>query len=361
VDYLEFTAIKPIRHLLVDPEISEIMINGCKKLFVEKGGKILALKPIFQSQTALDSCVESLMGLTGRAVNARSPFVDFRLPDGSRINVVVPPIALDGPYVTIRRVTKSLKTLDDIVAKDTLTARMADFLCACVDARMNMIFTGGTGSGKTTLLGMLSASIAEDERIVVIEDTAELELAQPHVVRMECRPPNIEGSGAIVLADLLKNSMRMRPTRIIVGEVRGEEAFDLLGAMSSGHEGGFAVLHASSPAQALQRLATMVLSKGLPFPLWAIQNQIASAIHIIVQHAFQPDGSRRVTHITSVEGVKDDVVHIEDLFVYDHDGVDKQGKSGGRFVCTGFKPRSLPRIRRACGVGVDQLLLKGVC
>lgn len=293
------------------------------------------------------------MGLTIRAVNARSPFVDFRLPDGSRINIVVPPVALDGPYVTIRRVTRSLKTLDDIVAKNTLTSRMAEFLRAAVLARLNIVFTGGTGSGKTTLLGMLAASIPEDERIVVIEDTAELELTQPHVVRMECRPPNSEGSGGIVLADLLKNSMRMRPTRLIVGEVRGDEAFELLGAMSSGHEGGFAVLHASSPAQALQRLGMMVLGKGLPFPLWAIQNQIASAIDLVVQHAMLPDGSRRVTHITSVEGVKDDAVHIEDLFVFDQDG--------GRFLCTGYQPRAMSRLRRAHGERLDPLLVEGVC
>ena len=361
MSYLDFPAVRPIRHLLVDPSISEIMINGRAKLFVETGGKLVAMAPVFHTQNSLDACVESLMGLTIRAVNARAPFVDFRLPDGARINVVVPPIALDGPYVTIRRVTRSLKTLDDIVAKNTLTARMADFLRASVEARLNIVFTGGTGSGKTTLLGMLAASIPEDERIVVIEDTAELELTQSHVVRMECRPSNSEGSGGIVLADLLKNSMRMRPTRLIVGEVRGDEAFELLSAMSSGHEGGFAVLHASSPAQALQRLGMMVLGKGLPFPLWAIQNQIASAIDLIVQHAMLPDGSRRVTHITSVEGVKDEVVHLEDLFVYDHDGKDDAGAVEGRFLCTGFKPRSLVRLRRAWGDRVEPLLIEGIC
>ncbi len=348
MNYFDFPALRPIRALLVDPNVSEIMINGVTRLFVERDGKMTALRPVFQSQSQLDGAVEALLGMTGRAVTSLQPFVDFRLPDGSRVNVAVRPIAVDGPIITIRRQSQGIGRLEDLVARRTLTKQMAEFLRACVAARLNILFSGGTGSGKTTLLGILSKDIPEHERIVVIEDTSELVLSQPNVVRLECRPPNIEGAGAIKLADLLKNSLRMRPTRIILGEVRGEEAFDLLSAMSSGHDGGFAVLHASSPTDAVTRLGMMVLSRGLPFPLWAIQKQIASAIDLVVQHAQLPDGSRKVTHITAVQEAREGLVVLEDVFTY----------ANGHFAAGIVEPRFMTRVRRAAAPLVAGLFEK---
>ena len=348
--YLEHPNLKTIRPLLTDPRISEIMINGPQRLYIERAGRIEKCAPIFPTPQHLEIAIEALISFSGRAVNARSPFSDFRLPDGSRVNVVIAPIALDGPIVTIRRAIRSLKTLDDIVDLGTLTPRMATFLQVAVKARANILFSGGTGSGKTTLLGMLSASIDPSERIVIVEDTAELELALPHVVRMECRPPNIEGAGAIPLTDLLKNSLRMRPSRVILGEIRGEEAFDLLSAFSSGHEGGFAVLHASSPMQTISRLEMMVLARGLPYPLWAIQQQIASGVDFIIQMARLPDGTRRTTHITAVQGTKDDAVLLQDIYYWDFDTE--------RFMCSGDEPRCMPRMNREMP-GIDAMLHQG--
>jgi pilus assembly protein CpaF len=339
MSYVDFPALRPIRHLLLDPNVSEIMINGVGRLFVERAGKMEPLRSVFQSQGQVEAAVEALIGMTGRAVTQLTPFVDFRLPDGSRVNIAVRPIAIDGPIITIRRQSVGLKRLEDLVERGALTPRMGAFLCACVMARLNIVFSGGTGSGKTTLLGLLSRYLREDERIVVIEDTAELVLTQPNVVRLECRPPNIEGAGAVKLGDLLKNSLRMRPTRIIVGEVRGEEAFDLLSAMSSGHDGGFAVLHASSPLDAVSRLVMMILARGLSFPLWAIQQQIASAIDVIVQHAQMPDGTRRVMNITAVQEARDDTIVLEDVFAFD--------SRTGHFTTGTVEPVWLGRVRRA--------------
>jgi pilus assembly protein CpaF len=359
VSHLERPGVQAIKHLLLDPEISEIMINGSRFLFVERGGVMQQLHPVFTSKQQLDLLVENLVALTGRAVNAKQPFVDFRMPDGARVNVVISPVALDGPVITIRKATRTLRTLDDLVARGTLTDRMAFFLFTCVRARLNILFSGGTASGKTTTLGMLSAYIPEGERIVVIEDTAELELRQPHVVRMECRPPNLEGAGAITLSDLLRNSLRMRPTRIIVGEVRGEEAFDMLNAMSSGHDGCLAVIHASSPSHAVARLEMMVLTRGLPLPVWSIQRQIAGALHVVVQHSLLSDGTRRITKITEVVGAKDDHVQLRDLFVFEQHGYDAMGVVQGGFRCTGEHPAFLDALRMLGGDGVLQSLEAG--
>jgi pilus assembly protein CpaF len=349
-------AVQAIRHLLDDPEISEIMINGLGHLFVERGGLMHELPPIFVSRQQIEVLVENLVGLTGRSVNAKSPFVDFRMADGSRVNIVVPPVALDGPLVTIRKATRSLRTLNDLVDRGALSDRMAFILFTAVRARLNIVFSGGTGSGKTTTLGMLSAYIPEGERIVVIEDTAELDLQQPHVVRLECRPPNMEGTGAIVLGDLLKNSLRMRPTRIILGEIRGDEAFEMLNAMSSGHDGSLAVLHASSPAHAIARLEMMILGRGLPLPIWAIQRQIAGALQLVVQHGMFPDGTRRVTHISEVVGYDKEQVLLRDLFTYEIEGQDPDGRILGRFVCTGERPAFFDKLRRVGGESVDKAL-----
>jgi pilus assembly protein CpaF len=347
MSYVDFPALRPIRELLIDPSISEIMINGTGRLFVERDGVMEPLRAVFQTQAQLDAAIESLIGLTGRAVNTLTPFVDFRLPDGSRVNIAVRPVALDGPIITIRRASRGLARLEDLVARHALTARMADLLRGCVAARLNILFSGGTGSGKTTLLGLLGQYIPQNERIVIIEDTAELVFTQPNVVRLECRPPNLEGSGAVKLADLLKNSLRMRPTRIILGEVRGEEAFDLLAAMSSGHDGGFAVLHASSPTDAIARLGMMVLARGLPFPMWAIQQQIAQAVHVVVQHAQLADGSRRVMNITAVQGVHNGEVALKDVFTFDpQEGVFRVGTS---------EPVWLAHVRRVAPLLVEGL------
>ena len=338
MNYLEHPHLKPLVPLLTDPSVSEIMINGPSTLFVERKGQMELAPPIFTSSVHLDMCMDSLIGFSGRAINASQPFVDFRLPDGSRVNIVIAPVALDGPVITIRRAVRSIKRLDDIVRTNALTPRMAKFLQVAVASHCNIVFSGGAGSGKTTLLAMLSESIDPSERIIVMEDTAELDIQKPHVLRMECRPPNIEGQGRIVLDELLKNSLRMRPTRIIVGEVRGEEAFDLLSAFSSGHEGGFAVLHASSPMQAVSRLEMMVLARGLPYPLWAIQNQIGAGIDFIVQQAQLPDGTRKVTNITAVQGTANDSVTLEDIFHWDFDEQ--------RFMTDGHLPACLAKMRR---------------
>jgi pilus assembly protein CpaF len=359
VRILDLPGVQPVRHLLLDPDISEIMINGPRRLFVERRGVMEQLQPVFTTPQHVQVLVENLLSHTGRSVTVKSPFVDFRLPGGERVNVVIDPIALDGPVVTIRKASKALQTMKDLVARDTLTEKMAYFLYAAILAKLNILFCGGTATGKTTTLGLLSGYIPPGERIVVIEDTAELELRQPHVVRMECRPPNIEGAGGITLGDLLRNTLRMRPTRIIVGEVRGEEAFEMLNAMSSGHDGCLAVLHSSTPAHAISRLELMVLSRGLPLPVWAIQRQIGSAVHLIVQHALLNDGSRRVTHITEVGGVAGDSVVLHDLYKYVLEDYDKDGRAVGHFQCTGTRPLNFDKLRRAAGEAMDGLLDAG--
>lgn len=342
--------VQPIKHLLLDPEISEIMINGPQRLFVERRGVMQEQSPVFRSSQQIEVLIENLAAHTGRAVTVRSPFVDFRLPDGSRVNVVINPIAIDGPVVTIRKATRSLQRVEDLVERGTLTQRMAYFLYMAIAAKLNVVFSGGTATGKTTLLGLLSAYIPEGERIVVIEDTAELELRQPHVVRMECRPPNIEGAGGITLADLLKNSMRMRPTRIILGEIRSGEAFEMLNAMTSGHDGCLAVLHAGSPAHAVSRLEMMVLTRGLALPVWAIRRQIASALHLVVQLELLTDGSRRVTHISEVAGVEGDEVAVADIYEYRLASPDEGGgATAGDFRCTGREPSFMDKLVRVGG------------
>ena len=352
---VEKPGVRPIRHLLVDPEVTEIMINGPAQVFVERNGKMLFVPNVFQNPGQLEVLVDNLLAVTGRGVTARSPMVDFRLEDGSRVNIVIPPIALGGAIITIRKFTRSLRTIEDLVKHDTMTAAMATFLAYAVRARLNIIFAGGTGTGKTTTLGLLSAYIGEGERIVVIEDTAELDLPLPHVVRLECRPPNIEGAGSIALGELLKNSLRMRPTRILVGEIRGEEAFEMLHAMTSGHDGSMAVLHSSSPAHAIGRLEMMLLSRGLPLPLWAIQKQIASSVDIIVQHAIGHDGVRRVTHIAEVVDVKDDQVRLRNIFEYKLAGYTEDGQEVGTFVSGETKPKFYEKLHLVGGPQIDAL------
>ncbi|MDH3584316.1 MAG: CpaF family protein [Phycisphaerae bacterium] len=343
----DLPGVQPLRQLLLDPEITEIMINGPKQVFVERHGR-MELAPVqFSNDQQIERLVDTLLEPTGRQVTKRVPFVDFRLPDGSRVNVIIPPVALDGPTVTIRKFTRSLSKITDLMEMGTLSQRMAYLLSAAIQARLNMVFAGATGAGKTTTLGILSAHIPESERIVTIEDTAELDLNQQHVVRLECRPPNIEGEGQITQEHLLRNALRMRPKRIILGEIRGDEAIDMIQAINSGHDGCLAVLHASTPADAVSRLEMMMLSRGLQLPAAAIRRQIASALDLIIQHEMLPDGTRKITHITELAGLKGDEVELRDLFLFQHEGPDETGRVPGRFVCTGTEPAFLPKFQRA--------------
>jgi len=335
--------LQPIRPLLEDARITEIMINGPSRVYVEIGGQMQRVDGVFQSDEQLRRLIDAMVDASGRMVNTSSPFVDFTLPDGSRVNVIIPPIALDGAAVTIRKFTRSLSTLDDLIQAGTLTRRMAVLLAASVKAKLNLLFAGATGTGKTTTLGILSAHISPHERIVTIEDTAELALRQEHVVRLECRPANLQGAGEVKLSQLVRNAMRMRPHRIIVGEVRGDEAMDMIAAITSGHDGCLAVVHASSPRDAMTRLETFMLQRGLQMPLWAIHKQIAAAIDLVVQHTLGLDGVRRITHITEVGGLVGDAIELRDLFRYEYGGEDQPG----RFVCTGLEPMCLPRFDAA--------------
>jgi pilus assembly protein CpaF len=344
--FLDHPAIEPIRALMDDPEVTEIMINGPEMVFVERRGVMQQAPLKFRDEQQLNLLVAALLQSMGRTVSASSPFVDFRLPDGSRGNVTIPPVALNGPVVTIRRFTKTLTKMSDLIRVGTISKRMAHLLGVAVKGRANIIFAGATGTGKTTTLSILSHYIPENERIITIEDTAELQLQQKHVVRLECRQANIEGKGAITLSHLVRNALRMRPTRIIVGEIRGDEAVDMLQAIASGHQGCLAVLHASSPLDAVSRLELMSLSRGLMLPLWAIHKQIASAIDLVVQHEFLADGTRKITRITELAGVEGDAIVLQDLFAYRRTGADPAGRETGEWVAGGSKPRFLQKCEK---------------
>lgn len=350
----------PIKRLMEDPSITEIMINGHDQVFVERAGRMELVPKVFMHPAQLDLLIDNLVVSVGRGVTARSPMVDLRMDDGSRVNICIPPVSLQGGTVTIRKFTKSVKTLNDLITRGTLTHRMADFLAAAVRAKLNLLYSGGTGSGKTTTLGILANHIGGGERVIVIEDTAELDLTLPHCVRLECKPPNIEGSGAIPLSDLLKNSLRMRPNRILVGEIRGEEAFEMIHAMTSGHDGSMGVIHASSPTHAISRLELMLLSRGLQVPLWAIQKQLATSIDLILQHHTMADGVRRITHVTEVCRAENGQVTLEDLFLYDLAGYREDGSAVGSFVCSGGRTKFRKKLELAIGAPrVDAMLARG--
>jgi pilus assembly protein CpaF len=343
--YLDHPSFQPIRELMLDPQVTEIMINGMEQVYVERGG-LMEPHPLTFTEHQLNALINALLQPAGRAVSSSTPFADFRLPDGSRGNVVVPPVSLDGPVVTLRKFTKRLTKVGDLVQAGTLSKRMAHLLGAAVKGRANILFSGAAGTGKTTTLGILSRFIPDSERIVTIEDTAELQLQQKHVVRLECRQANLEGKGAISLSQLVRNCLRMRPTRIIVGEIRGDEVVDMLQAISSGHEGCLAVLHASSPLDAVSRLEMMSLSRGLLLPLWAIHKQIASAIDLIVQHELLTDGTRKITHVTELAGVEGDRVALQELFEYRRLGTDPAGRETGQWLCSGVRPRFLSKCQK---------------
>jgi pilus assembly protein CpaF len=335
----------PLEPFLRDPDVSEVMVNGPDQIYVERFGKIYPVDAAFADDSHLRRIIDRIVGRVGRRVDEASPMVDARLPDGSRVNAVVAPIALDGSALTIRKFAADPFTVDDLVSFGTLTRPVADLLWACVQGRLNIAIGGGTGSGKTTSLNVLSSFVPADERIVTIEDAAELQLRQEHVLRLEARPANIEGAGQVTVRDLVRNALRMRPDRIIIGEVRDGAALDMLQAMNTGHDGSITTVHSNSPRDSLSRMETMVLMAGVDLPSRAIREQMASAIDLIVHQSRLKDGSRRITHITEVSGMEGDVITLQDLFAFDfHAGVDEQGRFRGTLRSTGLRPRFLDRL-----------------
>jgi len=337
----------PLQPLLKDPEVTEVMVNGPKKIYVEKKGQLQKTSVVFDDDNHVLQIIDRIILPLGRRVDADSPTVDARLPDGSRVNAVIPPVAIDGPSITIRKFSKEKLGIGALIDFGSITDKMAEFMRACVLAHLNIIISGGTGSGKTTLLNVLSGFIPEDERIVTIEDAAELQLQQDHVLRMETKPANVDGRGAVTIRDLVRNSLRMRPDRIVVGEVRGGEALDMLQAMNTGHDGSLTTLHSNSPRDAIARLETLVLMAGMDLPLKVVRQQIASAIDLIVQQTRLRDGSRKVTAITEVAGMEGETVVLTDIFKFEQTGVTTEGKVLGDLKPTGIRPLFSSRLEAA--------------
>ncbi|MBM7557190.1 CpaF family protein [Halanaerobacter jeridensis] len=343
----EIIGFGPINGLLEDPDVSEVMVNGPDQVYVEKNGRLVLTDVKFRDDEHVIHIIEKIVSPLGRRIDESSPMVDARLPDGSRVNAIIPPLALNGPTITIRKFSEDPFTVDDLVGFGTLTDEMAQFLEACVEVRLNVVVSGGTGSGKTTTLNVLSSFIPGDERIITIEDAAELQLAQDHVVSLETRPPNVEGKGAVTMRELVKNSLRMRPDRIVVGEVRGGEALDMLQAMNTGHDGSLTTGHANSPRDMLSRLETMVMMAGMELPVQAIRDQISSAVDLIVQQTRLKDGSRKVVKITEVQGMEGEVITLQDLFVFEKQGRDEEGNVIGEFKATGIRPKFMDRFKES--------------
>ncbi|HZW03368.1 MAG TPA: CpaF family protein [Anaerolineaceae bacterium] len=343
-EVLGFGILQP---LLNDPEISEVMVNGPKRVYIERKGKLTKTNIEFENDHAVVALIEKIILPLGRRIDPDSPTVDARLPDGSRVNAIIPPVAIDGPSITIRKFQKGKLSVQQLIDFGSLTQTMADFIRACVIARLNIVISGGTGSGKTTLLNVLSGFIPEDERIVTIEDAAELQLQQDHIVRMETKPANIEGKNAVTIRDLVRNSLRMRPDRIVVGEVRGGEALDMLQAMNTGHDGSLTTLHANAPRDAISRLETMCMMAGMELPLKVIREQIASAVDVIIQQSRLRDGSRKVTSITEVSGMEGDTVVMTEIFKFEQTGIDADGNVLGALKPTGIRPLFSPRLEIA--------------
>ncbi len=342
----EILGLGPLEPLLADESITEIMVNGPHKIFIERQGKIEKVNMSFESDDHLMRIIDRIVSPLGRRIDEASPMVNARLPDGSRVNAIIPPLALNGPTLTIRKFSKIPLTVEDLVRFGTITEEAMEFLKACVVARINIIVSGGTGSGKTTLLNVLSSFIPSDERIITIEDAAELQLRQEHVVTLEARPPNIEGKGAVPIRDLVVNSLRMRPDRIVVGECRSGEALDMLQAMNTGHEGSLTTAHSNSPRDTLSRLETMCLMAGMDLPVRAIREQIASAIDLIVHQERFRDGTRKVVNITEVQGMEGDVIVMSDIFQFEQQGMEG-GRVIGRLKPTGIRPKFIERIEAA--------------
>lgn len=334
----EALGLGPLEDLLSDATVTEIMVNRKDQIYVEKDGKVSLSPKVFNSDMSLLGIISRIVSPIGRRIDESSPMVDARLKDGSRVNAVIPPMALNGPCITIRKFSKDPFGVQNLIGFNTINQAMADFLKICVENRKNVVISGGTGSGKTTTLNILSSFIPDDERIVTIEDAAELQLSQEHVVRLESRPPNIEGKGEITIRHLVKNSLRMRPDRIIVGECRGGESLDMLQAMNTGHDGSLTTAHANSPQDLLSRLETMVMMSGEDLPSRAIREQISSAVDIVVQQSRLTCGSRKITHVSEVTGIEDDMIVLQDIFYFKQEGFDESGKTKGQFIATGWIP-----------------------
>ena len=342
--YDELTGYGPIQPLLNDPDISEIMVVGAKKVYIERNGELLQTKVTFDDDAHLMRIIERIIHPLGRRVDADAPAVDARLPDGSRVHIIIPPVAVDGPYLTIRKFLPNKMSIEELMQLGSLTDHMAEFLQACVAARLNIIISGGTSSGKTTMLNVLSSFIPANERIITIEDAVELQLKQKHVVRLETKNPNVDGSGEMTTRTLVRNALRMRPDRIIVGEVRAGEAMDMLQAMNTGHTGSITTIHANTPRDAISRVETTCMMAGLDMPLLPIRKQIASAFNLIVHQARLEDGTRKTTQITEVVGMEGEVVTLNDIFKFEKTGVDTNGKILGELKPTGIRPMFSPRL-----------------
>jgi pilus assembly protein CpaF len=342
----EILGFGPLEVLLADENVSEIMVNGPEKVFVERKGKLSKTNIIFENNEHVMKVIDRIVSPLGRRIDESSPYVDARLPDGSRVNAIIPPLALNGPTLTIRKFEKDPLTIDDLIRFGSMSPETAEFLKACVLARLNMVVSGGTGSGKTTLLNVLSSFIPNDERIITVENAAELQLRQEHVVTLESRPANIEGKGQVSIQDLVINTLRMRPDRVVVGECRGGETLDMLQAMNTGHDGSLTTAHANSPRDMLSRLETMCLMAGMDLPVRAIREQVASAVDVIVQQTRMRDGSRKIVNVTEIQGMEGDVIVMSDIFVFEQQGVEN-GKIIGRLKPTGIRPKFYERMEAA--------------
>ncbi len=341
----DLTGYGPITPLLEDDSVTEVMVNGPNKVYAERDGKLILTDVVFRDNDHVMAVLEKIVAPLGRRIDESSPMVDARLQDGSRVNAIIPPLALIGPTITIRKFAKEPFTIHDLINFGTLSEEMAMFLQACVDAKLNLFISGGTGSGKTTTLNVLSSFISNTDRIVTIEDAAELQLGQEHVVSLETRPPNMEGNGAVSIRDLVRNALRMRPDRIVVGEVRSGEALDMLQAMNTGHDGSLATGHSNSPRDMVSRLETMVLMAGMDLPVKAIREQIAGALDVIIHQSRLRDGTRRITNITEVQNLEGDVIVLQDIFTFRQSGVGKDGRILGKLVPTGVRPGFYERMK----------------
>ena len=337
----------PIEPLMQDPTVSDILVNGAQEVYIERRGKLERTRVTFRDDTHLLQVIDRIVSAVGRRVDESSPMVDARLPDGSRVNAIIPPLALDGPVLSIRRFAKDPLRMADMIEFGTLTPALAEILRATVQARLNILVSGGTGAGKTTMLNVLSNAIPNTERIVTIEDSAELQLQQEHVVRLETRPANIEGQGAVTQRELVRNALRMRPDRIVVGEVRGGEVLDMLQAMNTGHDGSLSTVHANSTRDALSRIETMVLMSGLSLPVRAMRDYIASALDLVVHLSRLSDGTRKVVRVTEIVGMEEDVVTTQDIFTFEQEGIDSEGRVVGFHRATGVRPKFTERLARA--------------
>ncbi|MCX6993252.1 MAG: ATPase, T2SS/T4P/T4SS family [Kiritimatiellaeota bacterium] len=341
----ESVGLGPLEDLLADPDVTEIMVNRNDQVYVEKHGKLEMSDRVFMDDSSVLAIIERIVAPIGRRIDESQPYVDARLKDGSRVNAIIPPLALNGPCLTIRKFSKNVLTMPELIQLGTLASEMADFLRLCVLLRKNIVVSGGTGSGKTTFLNVMGSFLPDTDRIVTIEDSAELRLPQTHVVRLESRPPNMEGRGAVTIRDLLRNALRMRPDRIVIGECRGGESLDMLQAMNTGHDGSMTTAHANSPRDVIARLETMTLMSGVELPSRAIREQIASAIHLVVQTTRLSDGTRKVSHITEISGLEGDRITMQDLFTFTQTGLDHNGLVLGRFEATGSVPTFIEEIK----------------